>query len=402
MTRQRQDRIAKSIVYAILFGSGEKLHERTSFLSRFFALLTAFFTLFQLNLIRVRNDLFSSLRTTSWSLPDDDYFASFEGAAPSSVLSSTKDMGFSGSTFFTTSDSKYIIKSVPRHFEHSFFRDEFLVPYAEHMKQYPGSLLVRITDFLAVRSQSLGGWLGLAPTHHIVMANLLSGQAEAEVEEAEEDEYQDEDGNAEGGKTGKWETYDLKPTSYFVPERDIAGGALTSEATKARLTDQFDGKLNLQKEEAEELMKQLHRDTDVLREANAVDYSLFLIRIPLLEPGRNGAGTAVAAERTDSQDATDTKPPPPPRDPPFTPPSPPSWLTGVPSADGKYVYRMCVLDFFWGRHKPHAKLMGLLIRAWNVLVDRSAGEMSITTTAEDYKERFMELCEGLVEVVGGD
>jgi len=37
-----------------------------------------------------------------------------------------------------------------------------------------------------------------------------------------------------------------------------------------------------------------------------------------------------------------------------------------------------------------------------MLVDRSAGEMSITTTAEDYKERFMEMCEGLVKVVGGD
>ena len=43
--------------------------------------------------------------------------------------------------------------------------------------------------------------------------------------------------------------------------------------------------------------------------------------------------------------------------------------------------------------------MALLIEAWNVPVDRSAGEMSITTTAEDYKERFMEMCEGLVEVV---
>jgi len=44
--------------------------------------------------------------------------------------------------------------------------------------------------------------------------------------------------------------------------------------------------------------------------------------------------------------------------------------------------------------------MGLLIKAWNVLVDRSAGEMSITTTTEDYKERFMEMWEGLVNVGG--
>jgi len=388
----RTERIANSIVYAILFDSGDKLPSSTSLLSRLLALLTAFFTLFQLNLSRVRSDLFSTLRTTSWSLPSDTYLSSFEGS-PSDVLTSTADMGFSGSTFFTTRDSKYIIKSVPRHFEHAFFRDELLLPYAEHMRRYPGSLLVRITDFLAVRRASLGGWLGAAPTHHIVMANLLTGR-----EEAESGEQADAEGGRTG-KTGKWETYDLKPPSYFVPERDIAGGALTSEATKARLTDSFDGKLTLRKQEAEALVRQLHRDTDVLREANAVDYSLFLVRIPLLEPKSDGDGTAVAAERTDV-DAADTEPPPPPHDPPFAPPSPPSWLTGVPSADGKYVYRMCVLDFFWGRHKPHAKLMGLLIAAWN-LVDRKAGPMSITTTAEDYKERFMEMCEGLVEVEEG-
>jgi len=384
----RQDRVARSIVYAILFADDSSPPKAGSLLSRILAVVTAFFTLFQLNLTRVRSDLFSTLRSTSWSLPDDTYLSSFEGS-PSDVLNSTEDMGFSGSTFFTTRDSKYIIKSVPRHFEHSFFRDEFLVPYAAHMRQYTGSLLVRITDFLAQNSTSIGGLLGLAPTHHIVMANLLSGKAEAES-------YTD----AEGGKTAEWETYDLKPTSYFVPERDIARGALTSEATKKRLTDQFDGKLSLRKEEAQELVKQLHKDTDVLREANSVDYSLFLVRIPLLEHTSegDGDGTAVAAERSEGQDATDTEPPPPPHDPPFTPPSPPSWITGVPSADGKYVYRMCVLDFFWGRHKPHAKLMSLLISAWNVVVDRSAGPMSITTTAEDYKERFMEMCEELVEV----
>ena len=36
--------------------------------------------------------------------------------------------GYSGSTFFSTKDFRYLIKSVPRHFEHSFFKDETAEP----------------------------------------------------------------------------------------------------------------------------------------------------------------------------------------------------------------------------------------------------------------------------------
>lgn len=86
----------------------------------------------------------------------------------------TLSVGFSGSTFFTTADSKYVVKSVPRHFEHSFFKDDMLVPYVDYMKSSPWSLLIRITDFLECVQHSVGSMLGMAPSHHIGMLPLPS------------------------------------------------------------------------------------------------------------------------------------------------------------------------------------------------------------------------------------
>lgn len=44
----------------------------------------------------------------------------------------------------------------------------------------------------------------------------------------------------------------------------------------------------------------------------------------------------------------------------------------------------------------HAKFMTLLIKAWN-LIDRQ-GPMSITTTSEEYRTRFLKMCAEMVEV----
>jgi len=88
-----------------------------------------------------------------------------------------------------------MVKAVPRPSEYTFFRDEMLDPYSEHMTRLPESLLVRITDFLHTPYGGLGSILGIAPSHHIVMENVMYGK--------ENDAYKD-----------KWETYDLKPTSY--------------------------------------------------------------------------------------------------------------------------------------------------------------------------------------------
>jgi hypothetical protein len=91
-----------------------------------------------------------------------------------------------------------MIKALPRPSEYTFFRDDLLDPYTEHMTRHPESLLVRITDFLRTPYGGLGSIIGLAPSHHIIMENVMYGK--------ETDSYKE-----------KWETYDLKPISYVRP-----------------------------------------------------------------------------------------------------------------------------------------------------------------------------------------
>lgn len=236
------------------------------------------------------------------------------------------------------------------------------------MQAFPSSLLVRITDFLCWKTTSLGGLFGLAPTHHIVMENLLLGEAE---------------GREAGGM--EWRTYDLKPDDYFFPERDIAGGYLSTEATKDRLVDEFDGKIVLTQAEADDFLSQLEEDTMVLQKSNAVDYSLFLVRIPLEMPQNP------FADQPDYDNA-----PRPPQEPPLAPPSPPTWRTGIKSADDKYVFRAVILDFFWAKHTMTPVIMTFLIRCWNVVAKQ--GPMSITTSPDEYRTRFLRMCNHIVEV----
>ncbi|KIW52913.1 hypothetical protein PV05_08521 [Exophiala xenobiotica] len=338
MQSHRDKRISRSIVYAIL--SDDEADKRF----RIWRPLRTFFRLYGLVLTRQRPELFRKLRTETWNLPEDEYRSSFKDA---DSLMPEGDMGYSGSTFFITKDNKYLIKSIPRQFEHSFFRDDLLKPYVSHMQSHPDSLLVRITDFLGWHYRSIGGILGIAPSYHLVMENLLHGQA-------------DED--------SKWQTFDLKPMSYFFPERDIAGGKLASQATKSKLADDFNDKLLLTREQADEFFQAIEADTELLARHNAVDYSLMLVRIP-------------------------RDPAPQPEDP-FK--DPPNWRTGVPSQDNKWLVRAVILDFFWAKHKVHAKAMTMLINAWN-LIDRK-GPMSITTDAPEYRGRFLEMCREMVEI----
>jgi hypothetical protein len=85
------------------------------------------------------------------------------------------------------------------------------------------SLLLRITDFLGSISTSIGGLFGMAPTHHLMMENLLHGQE----------------------PDSEWQIYDSNPVSFFFPERDIAGGKLARESTRSKLADKFNDRLLL-------------------------------------------------------------------------------------------------------------------------------------------------------------
>jgi len=180
-----------------------------------------------------------------------------------------------------------------------------------------------------------------------------------------------------------WEDWDLKPTSYFYPERDIAEGALTSEATKSQLADEFHDKIILTQEQADQFFTSLEADTKLLAEHNAVDYSLFLVRI------KTGRQTPAPDSSTAGSSVVPTAPP-------SVPPDPPSWRTGIASSDGKHIFRAAILDFFWAKHKIQPRLMTLLISLWNLITN--SGHMSITTTPDEYRERFMKMCRGIVEI----
>ncbi|KAI1184398.1 SAICAR synthase-like protein [Nemania serpens] len=390
---RRKVLIARSIVYAILTSLPDgSPASKPSILSRTCRLFRLFWLTFRL----LRPDLFRALRG-AWQIKEEDYKASFGAedtdhdgdgdgdgdtrsakkkrrrARKKDVLQAMGDMGYSGSTFYRTSDSAYLVKSIPRRFEHNFFKNELLVPYAEYMQENPASLLVRITDLLERAHQSIGVLLGLAPSHHIVMENILYGQEQ----------------KSEDGPKRKWESWDLKPMSFFYPERDVAGGALATEATKSKLADEFNGKIKLTSAHATQFREVLEKDTQFLSKQNAVDYSLFLVRI-------SAADGSDSVPEPPSESGQETNEPMPPAQPPFSAPNPPTWRTGLPSSDGKEVYRAAILDFFWAKHTLHAKIMTGLVRGYNLIDEQ--GPMSITAESEEYRRRFLEMCMGFVEI----
>lgn len=220
------------------------------------------------------------------------------------------------------------------------------------------SLLVRITDLLYCPTATIGAALGTAPSHHIIMENILYGKSACSKDQQK-----------------RWETYDLKPNDYFYPERDVADGRLAPESVKDRLIDEFNDKVRVTIDQKEELIAQLSRDSKILQANNAVDYSLFLVRYP--------AGLSAA---------DDSKIPPPPG-------RGSSWRSGVVSRDGKWVYRTIILDFFWAKDALQAQTLTGLVKLFNaVKPGRDYGPMSITTSSDEYRQRFLGMIEDMVEV----
>ncbi|KAL4820310.1 hypothetical protein BDW67DRAFT_181382 [Aspergillus spinulosporus] len=334
----RQKAIARAIQRAVLRSGAPRI----SLIQR----ILSFFRIFYLTLIRYKQELFYNLRAKVWGLPEEVYLSCFRNDGKSSALIPMGDLGFSGSTFFRTSNSAFLVKSVPRHFEHSFFRNDLLKPYYDYMQTYPESLLVWITDYIYAPYSSIGSILRTSPAHHIIMENLLYGK--------------EDDGNAD-----EWEMYDLKPIDYFYPERDLVPEPLVSEDIISRLADKFEDKVRLSREDYEAVKRTLDKDTAFLASANIVDYSLFLVRFPSSSnPGRLGRKT--------------------------------QWRVGVPSADGKWKYRGVILDFFWAKHTLHAQAMTGAVQAFNVIGRQ--GPMTITTTAEEYREKFLTMVDEMMEV----
>ncbi|KAI9926397.1 hypothetical protein MW887_004161 [Aspergillus wentii] len=253
-SNRRQSALTKSIQSA-LFRDSETFKKTVT------GQFLAFFSIFYIRLLRYGKDVFWKLRHEAWEIDEEEYKVSFQTQGKNSPLKPMGDLGYSGSTFFSTSNSKFLVKSLPRHFEHSFFREDLLRPYCDHMRIYPDSLLVWITDYVYAPYKTIGGLLRFIPAHHIIMENLLYGK--------------DEDPAAE-----QWETFDLKPVDYFYPERDLVPEPLVSEETIHRLGDRFEDKIRLRRADYEDLKRTLEIDTKFLQSANTVDYSLFLVRFP--------------------------------------------------------------------------------------------------------------------------
>lgn len=215
------------------------------------------------------------------------------------------------------------------------------------MQENQDSLLVRITDFLGSQHPAIGTILKCTPSHHVIMENILHDRQN--------------DPNAD-----RWETYDLKPVSYFYPERDLLPDPLTPKDATSKLFDVFEDKIRITKDEHRELRKTIESDLAFLQSMNAVDYSLFLVRYPAegIPPTSIGRGSR--------------------------------WRHGVRSADGRWRYRVVLLDFFWAKHKLQAQAMTGVIQTFNV-VGRQ-GPMSITTTAEEYRDKFLRMVDGIVEL----
>ncbi|CAP97527.1 hypothetical protein E8E15_009073 [Penicillium rubens] len=305
----------------------------------------AFFTVRRIRLVRYELELFVRLRKEIWKFDEDEYKASFRTSAQP-PLKMIGDMGYSGSTFFSSLDGHFVIKSLPRRFEHTFFQADLLEPYYYYMRDHPDSVLVWITDYVLSPYVTLGTLFGCTPAHHIVMENILLGK--------------DEDPNG-----GQWETYDLKPIDYFYPERDLIPEPLVSEETLNKLADTFNDKLHLWKKDYDAFMQSLEADTKFLGEANAVDYSLFLVRMPA------SSKPAILGRHS-------------------------PWREGLPSADGKWKYRAVILDFFWARHKFHAQALSGAVQTFNVVGRK--GPMSITTTAGEYREKFLTMVREMIQV----
>ncbi|KAK2059059.1 SAICAR synthase-like protein [Colletotrichum caudatum] len=354
----RSTSISSSILAAISVNSNNP--DKPSLQKRIFRLLATFLSVFHLPLARYRAADFLELRHNVWQLDEDEYRNSFhlaqkaaKGKGHESNLKPVGDLGYSGSTFFTTADGKFLIKSLPRRFEHEFFTHDLFGAYVAHMKKNPHSLLVRITDMVYTSIATLGGILGTAPTHHIIMENLLYGKEKEETDHRKK----------------QWETYDLKPNDYFFPERDIANGRLAPESVKERLIDEFDDKIRVTSAQKQELLDLLEADTQLLAESNAVDYSLFLVRYPgpnVLDEARH-----VPTIKSNANE----------------------WRTGLTDVDGNWTYRMIVLDFFWAKHKFRAKAMTGLVKSYNVFAGH--GPMSITANPTEYRERFLNMVRDL-------
>ena len=77
----------------------------------------------------------------------------------------------------------------------------------------------------------------------------------------------------------------------------------------------------------------------------------------------------------------------------------PGARSGCLSRDKKWIYRAIILDFFWAKDALQAKALTGLVNSWNFFHRGDGhGPMSITTTSDEYRTRFLSMVDEIVEV----
>jgi hypothetical protein len=137
--------------------------------------------------------------------------------------------------------------------------ESFIPAYEIYFSSNPNSLLTHICEILYNFDHRIGGMFGCAPAHYVVMSNLLIPMPHASAasnigdEEIAQDGYGDE-GHEEG--FGGWTKWDLKPTSFWEPTRDLIPDSIKTGQMITGLADGLseDDRMVLSMEQKSDLM----------------------------------------------------------------------------------------------------------------------------------------------------
>lgn len=308
--------------------------------------------------------LFADLRQDIFGLPPDKYYdqhLSVKGTREVNVIKPSDDtLGFSGSQFYFTHDKALIVKSIPRAFESGFLLDQMLDAYAEHIKQSyrrdpsdPNklnySLLTQKTDVLYPPYHNVLGMLGIGGEGGvwIIMKNSLLLNPPGE-----EDKFIK--------ATADW---DLKPPHFFEPTRDLVPDRLKTSAAKSGLADAhipLKDRPVVSSQKRSELLDVLRRDAEFLCGMHVVDYSVLLGRW----------------DRTSYPY-------------PLGPEEEQKWSEAVESKNGKWVYRIALVDFLWSQK-------GGLRPKVTKTAGKAIPEQTISTEPDRYKDAVIGMCESWI------
>ncbi|KAL0485694.1 phosphatidylinositol 4-phosphate 5-kinase Pip5k1b [Acrasis kona] len=275
--------------------------------------------------------LFYQLRQKVWNINEDEYVKCFK----QDKLEGGGNLGFSGAAFFFTPNGKrFIVKSLPNEFEWKFFYDDLLVSYFSYMSENRDSLLCRITDALFNLDLRFWNWIRLGTaSNFLVMQNNLP------------------DFNEDKG----CKSYDLKPQDYLRADLMVP---MSSEQEETML---FHKKgIKLSRQNYDNLITVLTRDCKFLSDKKVVDYSLLLGIYPI--------------ECVDKLE------------------QPQNFFSGVISSDGKFVYRISIIDYFFS-HKTAPTIIA------NV-ADVIPGDQEFTFTDKpsSYRQKFLDMVKEYIDV----